>query len=219
MNNILFFTDLEGTILREKDGEYNDNEMFAFLEQLLQLEENTGAKVHIHIVSPVDIEMMKEIIAKIDKNIGRFNSLKKVHLKPIEGAVASFGKEFIEKEHTYDRIIPFSEPIDTRNPDMGKYGKVEYVGMWMEAYDNVLGIYAGNGRNDIWAMQNIKKQKGFVICPKNSRTEVKKIADFVSDGTDIRGITDCLDRLNKEIIKRKSPEIKEKVELESKNRE
>ena len=76
---------------------------------------------------------------------------------------------------------------------------------WMEAYpDAKLYIYAGNGRNDILAMKRIKANpRGFVICPENSRTEVKKISNFVSGQKDIKGITEGLKKINEAVLARK----------------
>ncbi len=39
---ILLFLDLEGTILREEDGLYDDEEMYHFLEQIDKLQKNTN---------------------------------------------------------------------------------------------------------------------------------------------------------------------------------
>lgn len=50
---ILLFSDLEGTILNEKEGRYAEEDMYGFLEQIERMQSITGAEVHIHLVSPV----------------------------------------------------------------------------------------------------------------------------------------------------------------------
>lgn len=201
---ILYFTDLEGTLLRESDGNYDDECMFLLLEQLLELEKLTNSKIHMHIVSPIYIEDMEKMVSRIDKNISSFNHIKKSYIKPIEGAVASFhNQQFMEEDYRYDRIIPFPEVIDQNNPDTGRYGKSDYVKKWISLYQErnlKLSIYSGNGRNDIMAMENIKKlgKKGLVLCPNNSRAEVKKLANVVSEKSDIKGIIEGFSSITKQ---------------------
>lgn len=84
---ILLFSDLEGTLLRESDGQYDDEAMFHFLEQLDKLEKNTDSKIHLHIVSPVDLTSMKNILKKLDNNICNYNSIKKSNLSIPKGAI------------------------------------------------------------------------------------------------------------------------------------
>ena len=76
------------------------------------------------------------------------------------------------------------------------------------AYDNlIMAIYCGNGRNDLDAMKYIKNRKdGFVVCPRNSRQQAKAIATFVSERTDLFGVSEGLENINKEIEKRVHPE-------------
>ena len=55
-------------------------------------------------------------------------------------------------------------------------------------------IYFGNGRNDLKAMEIVKSYNGIAICPQNSRTTVKSLANFVGQYEDLRGITDGLNQ-------------------------
>ena len=82
--------------------------------------------------------------------------------------------------------------------DGGERGKRQHVSNWISAFPNAkLYIYAGNGRNDILAMRKVLEQKnGYVICPKNSRTQVKEMASIVSEKEDIDGIISNLKMLN-----------------------
>jgi len=59
---ILMFFDLEGTILRESDGQYDNEAMYNFLAQISRLQELTDAEVNLHLVSPVYQKQMEEIM-------------------------------------------------------------------------------------------------------------------------------------------------------------
>ena len=53
-------------------------------------------------------------------------------------------------------------------------------------------------------MDYIKRRKdGFVICPKNSHKDVKKIADYISEKEEALGVADGVDYIIKQIEKRK----------------
>ena len=57
-------------------------------------------------------------------------------------------------------------------------------------------------------MKTVKRTGvGYVVCPKNSRTEVKNIANFVSEKEDLQGITECLESLNKQLNPLSTDEI------------
>lgn len=58
-NVILYFTDLEGTMLREKDGQYDREELYKLFGQLSDLQNSLQADVKINIVSPIFMEQMK----------------------------------------------------------------------------------------------------------------------------------------------------------------
>lgn len=198
---ILYFTDLEGTILREKDGKYDPGELQIFLQQLSDLQENLDAKVKINIVSPVFMEHMKRIVNRFNIEIAKFNRTnRKTDLDLINAAMASLdSNQYFEQDYTYDVIEPFPH-IDL---DGGEHGKSQHVNNWIRAIPNAkLYIYAGNGRNDILAMKKVLEQpNGIVICPKNSRTEVKNIATVVSDKEDLEGIINNLKLVNKSLKK------------------
>lgn len=201
-DTIYFFTDLEGTILRENDGKFDKEEFKKLLEQLAKLQESLNATVKINIVSPIYMDQMKELVDTFDSQIAEFNKTAgKNRLELINSAVAFPKETFSGGDYRYDVI----EPFPGRTLDGGEGGKSIYVNNWMEAYpDAKLYIYAGNGRNDILAMKRIKANpRGFVICPENSRTEVKKISNFVSGQKDIKGITEGLKKINEAVLARK----------------
>lgn len=214
---VLLFSDLEGTILREEDGEYNDEEMYHFLEQIDKLQKNTNAQVKIHLVSPVYKNAMEMIMNKIDTNIQSYNHIHSgnLRIREIEGA-ACYPEEGIQSEEFEgDRIVPLKRPIDMNNFDTARYGKAHYVRNWYEAYeedmytDIVMCIYCGNGRNDLAAIDYVNSRKnGFAICPKNSRKEAKKKAFHVSEKTDLQGITEGICAINERIEKRSIEEDK-----------
>ena len=75
-------------------------------------------------------------------------------------------------------------------------------------------IYCGNGQNDLAAIDYINSQKnGFAVCPDNSRKVAKEKAYFVSKKRDLRGITEGIEAINKEIEKRN---VKEDIYNETK---
>lgn len=213
---ILLFSDLEGTILNEDNGDYLANDMQAFLSQISELQSLTGANVHMHLVSPVYQSMMERVMNNIDKDISLFNRSRGTdnYISRIEGAAAYPETEMTSEDFLGDRIIPLQEPINSNDFDLAKHGKAHYVRNWCETYkdsmgkDLIMAIYCGNGRNDIDAMSYIKRLKGgFVVCPKNSRTEAKKIASFKSEKTDLLGITEGIAQINEQIRKRVINEV------------
>lgn len=212
---ILLFSDLEGTILREADGEYDDESMYNFLSQIDRLQQLTGASVNMHLVSPVYKEMMEKIMNRIDRNISSYNMIHKSsrRIPFIEGGTSSPETDMFGEDFLGDRIVPLKKPIDSREFDSSRYGKANYVRTWCSVYDEnesndlIMRIYCGNGRNDLAAMDYIKNQKGgFVVCPDNSRTLAKEKASYVSSKLDLRGITEGIESINKEIEKRTLPQ-------------
>lgn len=208
---ILLFSDLEGTILREEDGKYDDSAMYEFLKQIDTLQQLTKGEVHLHLVSPVYKHQMEEIMGRIDKNIASYNHISdsKNPILPIECGAAYLEDGMISEEFLGDRIFALKKPVDKGNFDMARYGKAKYVRTWCETYKDSFGkelfmaIYCGNGRNDLDAMGYVKDQEhGLVVCPKNSRTEVKEKASYVSEKTDLPGITDGMAEINKQIKKK-----------------
>lgn len=205
---ILLFSDLEGTILRESDGKYDDEAMYNFLTQIDRLQQITGAEVNLHLVSPIYQKQMEEIIDKIDRNIIRYNMLHRDHhrIPEIECGTFTPDKRIASQEYLRSKTIPLKVPVDAKEFDTSTYGKANYVRSWCnmhkEQEDFFMAIYCGNGRNDLAAMDCVKQNKGFVVCPKNSRTLAKQKADFVSEKTDLPGITEGMANLNREIEKR-----------------
>ena len=210
-DTIFYFTDLEGTILREEDGKFDKEEFKKLLEQLAKLQESLNATVKINIVSPIYMDQMKMLVNLFDNQIAEFNKTSSTdRLEQINSAVAFLKETYSGGDYTYDVI----EPFPGRILDGGERGKEVYVRNWMEAYpDAKLYIYAGNGRNDILAMKRVKANpKGFVICPKNSRTEVKEIAHFVSNKEDLEGVIDGLEKINGAVRQRSNKRNKDPEE-------
>lgn len=207
---ILLFSDLEGTILGEENGNYSEEKMNLFLEQIERIQKNTNTKVHIHLVSPVFEKQMEEVIDKIDTSIIRYNRKNgdKTFIEEIEGGSCTQEIGVSQNYRKFQsKVVPFKLPINTKEADTSLYGKENYVKTWCNYYTDKgalkTAIYCGNGSNDLNAMKYIKERaNGFVVCPKNSRTEVKNIADFVSDKPELLGITEGLTKINDEIEKR-----------------
>ena len=93
-------------------------------------------------------------------------------------------------------------------------GKFDYVRNWIETMKDrtAFSIYGGNGFNDMKAMEYVKRNKGFVICPENSYAGVKTIADFVSEKHAADGIKEGLNFINAQIEKRKQKLKEENVQ-------
>lgn len=215
---ILLFSDLEGTILNEKDGTYNDEDMYHFLEQIDKLQDITGARINIHLVSPIYLHEMQKIVDKIDRNINSYNRINKEHrdIGEIEGATAYPEEDMISNEFEGGKVLKLKKPINSKEFDTARYGKANYVKNWCDIYkesetkDLIMCIYCGNGQNDLAAINYINTQKnGFTVCPKNSRTLAKEKAFFVSEKEDLRGITEGILAISKEIEKRNLKENKD----------
>ena len=198
---LLIFTDLEGTILRESDGLYDPKQFTEFIARIDQLQKVTGQVAKLHIVSPMTVDMMKNAVDKIDHDIYRYNSIHRdendIYVGFVAGATVS---PEISPDECYlvdQRFMPMPKEVNTISTG-ATYGKEHYVKLWIDTLKNrnQLGsiIYCGNGRNDISAMRLVKGLKeGYIICPKNSKTELRRISNFVSNQEDLLGITEGLD--------------------------
>lgn len=206
MNNkaILMFCDLEGTLLNEKNGTLDARKLFRFFDQINKIQQTTKSTVYLHLLSPIPLNIMNEVLDKLDTYIAKYNREKRTFIRDIQGATASYPAGISQEENTYDRIAPFPEKATKDAYDIAAQGKLEYVEKWIRGINNLdFCIYAGNGRNDFRAIDYIRKNsRGYSICPDNSRKTVKKIATFTSESTDIEGIIDGLDRLNQYLIQK-----------------
>ena len=206
MNNkaILMFCDLEGTLLNEKNVTLDARKLFRFFDQINKIQQTTKSTVYLHLLSPIPLNIMNEVLDKLDTYIAKYNREKRTFIRDIQGATASYPAGISQEENTYDRIAPFPERATKDAYDIAAQGKLEYVEKWIRGINNLdFCIYAGNGRNDFRAIDYIRKNsRGYSICPDNSRKTVKKIATFTSESTDIEGIIDGLDRLNQYLIQK-----------------
>ena len=206
MNNkaILRFCDLEGTLLNEKNGTLDARKLFRFFDQINKIQQTTKSTVYLHLLSPIPLNIMSEVLDKLDTYIAKYNREKRTFIRDIQGATASYPAGISQEENTYDRIAPFPERATKDAYDIAAQGKLEYVEKWIRGINNLdFCIYAGNGRNDFRAIDYIRKNsRGYSICPDNSRKTVKKVATFTSESTDIEGIIDGLDRLNQYLIQK-----------------
>lgn len=205
---IMVFFDLEGTIIEEELGEVNNDKVNDILTSISKLEEVTGFRVNIHIVSPVFMHIMEEVVDKFDNTIIRYNRKNGKNLKEIQSAVAYPDTKYIQEHYLYDKIIPMKISPTADSGEKDRQGKFDYVRNWLETMKDktAFSIYGGNGYNDMKAMEYVKKNMGFVICPENSYEGVKKIADYVSDKQAADGIKEGLDFINKQIEMRKQKE-------------
>lgn len=200
-SDIVIFTDLEGTILREIDGKYDETEMFQFLRQINRLEKLEDATAQIHILSPMMVDQMKYILDELDEAFAKYNKTSGNYVSYIKSAIA------IQDNYTGWRNIP-NRMLLVKYKNLNQYGeeKLSYVESYMKAHkddDIKKMIYMGNGANDVMAMQKIKSNNGIVICPYNSTDEVKKIATYKSNEEDLRGLVDGFSKLCQEVEKQK----------------
>ena len=200
-SDIVIFTDLEGTILREIDGKYDETVMFQFLRQINRLEKLEDATAQIHILSPMTVDQMKYILDELDEAFAKYNKTSGNYVSYIKSAIA------IQDNYTGWRNIP-NRMLLVKYKNLNQYGeeKLSYVESYMKAHkddDIKKMIYMGNGANDVMAMQKIKSNNGIVICPYNSTDEVKKIANYKSNEEDLRGLVDGFSKLCQEVEKQK----------------
>lgn len=200
-SDIVIFTDLEGTILREIDGKYDETVMFQFLRQINRLEKLEDATAQIHILSPMMVDQMKYILDELDEAFAKYNKTSGNYVSYIKSAIA------IQDNYTGWRNIP-NRMLLVKYKNLNQYGeeKLSYVESYMKAHegDDIKKIiYMGNGANDVMAMQKVKSNNGIVICPYNSTDEVKKIATYKSNEEDLRGLVDGFSKLCQEVEKQK----------------
>lgn len=200
-SDIVIFTDLEGTILRDIDGKYDETVMFQFLRQINKLEKLEDATAQIHILSPMTVDQMKYILDELDEAFAKYNKTSGNYVSYIKSAIA------IQDNYTDWRNIP-NRMLLVKYKNLNQYGeeKLSYVESYMKAHkgdDIKKMIYMGNGANDVMAMQKIKSNNGIVICPYNSTDEVKKIATYKSNEEDLRGLVDGFSKLCQEVEKQK----------------
>lgn len=228
---ILVFSDLEGTIIGESNGVYDEERMKLFLEELVNLQVVTGAEVKLHLVSPVYRRDMERILKQLDRSILRFNA--KQHsksktdtnllLSTVQGAAAypeetvnDFFVSAFERHSSDHRIADLKMPIGKRDLALGASGKEDYVRDWCESArrrGNLLfSIYMGNGNNDLAAIRYLRsKPDTLVISPANSILEVKNNSYFSSDKEELEGITEGIVAIREEIEKRIASKKQEKM--------
>lgn len=206
---ILFFSDLEGTILRDSDGKFDEKDFNNLVGELSKMGDLTKSTVEIRLVSPIGFKRMDKIVDKMDSIISKyFMKARKISNVKLVEAVASpydIADDISASRRISRKITPL--PHVTYSPDIAREAKRRYLKYVFESFKEpsniALSIYAGNDRNDIDAMLIVKKEKnGFTVCPKNSIAQIKEISDFVSDENDILGVIEGVSKINKKIEKR-----------------
>lgn len=200
MNKNIIFSDLEGTILRDRDNSYSDEDMFNFLQIINNFNKVTNAIPEIHLVSPVGGAFMDKCINKIDKNISSFNSITHSRLPFIHSAYCSENND-IDVKLSSNIIIAKAPTSSNYNSWKSMYVQDICDSMTSNTPNNTINfIYLGNGQNDLRSMEIVKRFKGVVICPQNSDSKVKLLSDFIGKSDDLRGITDGLNQYVKTLI-------------------
>lgn len=178
MNNkaILMFCDLEGTLLNEKNGTLDARKLFRFFDQINKIQQTTKSTVYLHLLSPIPLNIMNEVLDKLDTYIAKYNREKRTFIRDIQGATASYPAGISQEENTYDRIAPFPERATKDAYDIAAQGKLEYVEKWIRGISNLdFCIYAGNGRNDFKAIDYIRKNsRGYLFAQTTAEKQLKK---------------------------------------------
>lgn len=196
-NKTIIFMDLEGTLVNEENGNINDQHLDDFIGLIAKLESSTNSSVAIHLVSPIKYNIMKQIKDYIDMSISRYNHQHKTQINFIESGACNMDEDSILYQND-NRIVPLPTRISADKKMIGLTEKSEYVKFWHqlleEKYNIKNLIYIGNGRNDFQAMKYVQSKGGTVICPKNSRTKVREIADYSSNFNALEGVNKALSK-------------------------
>ena len=221
----IIFTDLEGTILRESDGQFDKEELFLFFEELKKLQNTLKSTVNIQIVSPIYPKDMEEILKRTDIYIREFNNTHKSQENKEYGlldniTIGACCDDFDEMSLAGDkRIVPLPNSRGMTRKGTGLEVKYEHVKRWLPMLESRFSIenviYIGNGRNDFIAMRYVNSLKnGITMCPQNSKTQVKEIAKYKSTDFDLAGVIDCMEQFNKDVVKEQN---KKDMQLEGRD--
>jgi len=111
-----------------------------------------------------------------------------IKFQDIMGYLISSG---LIKETDLDKLQIFQtvEGIDIYPSSVGKDKALRRILASIELDETIIG--AGDGKNDVKWLKLLKSEfGGIVITPSNGVDEVKKIADFIGEGDNIKGIID-----------------------------
>lgn len=223
---IIFFSDLEGTLLKD-DGEFDEEQFYKFGQELNKLAETSKANIDIVIISPMGPGYMTKILEQMDKSLllierreGNGNYAVKIVAAAADFNDSSLDFNFKTK---IDRRIDELVGVRTYRTTLGSDSKANYVSGYVKTKEEhlkdepnkkIFYIYAGNGENDIAAMNFINNlSNGLTITPANTVEKVEKIANIKSKLEGTLGITDCLKQIRmtkEEVAKVSSSAIEEK---------
>ena len=129
-SNIIIFTDLEGTILRDIDGEYDEKEMFQLLQQINRIEKLEGATAQIHILSPMTVDQMKYILGEFDETFNKYNKTSGNYVSYVKSAIA-FQDNYTDWRNISNRILL------VKHRNINQYGeeKLSYVESYMKSHE------------------------------------------------------------------------------------
>lgn len=224
--SIVFFSDLEGTLLDE-NGNFDDENFYNFLVELSKLGETLKADVKLAIVSPMGPVYMTKILKQMDSRIRILhrNQTNPQYSVDVTSAAADFNDLSADSTEKIDRRIDILTIANRRTGSLGNEAKSNYVNSYIETKENpkyddekdvVLYIYAGNGDNDLSAMKTINNLKnGITICPANTTQITKIIARMHSGYDSVKGIGDCIRQIREKIEERKEASTDEQPKKEA----
>lgn len=218
---IIFFSDLEGTLVGE-NGEFDEENFYKFCKELQCLADKTNSKVSIVIVSPLGPTYMTKYMDKMDRSIllmERQCPERKNTVEIVAGA-ADFNDIPIEINDRIDRRIDELRGVRTRSGSLGTDAKLDYISGYIKTQEEQVRqhlrnksfyIYAGNGKNDVGAIEYVNKLKnGLTITPANTVPKVERIAEVKSNLDGVLGITDCIKQIRMTRLEKDKTELDEK---------
>lgn len=195
-DEILILSDLEGTLLDEESSQIDKEGFEKFLQELSKLEDKMHAKAGIHILSPIGVRRLENIILDFNDLIEGYNSKNGTSLKRIV-AGCSPTSSLMDEDYESRYVVA----INSKRQSGGKRFYTETVINYMKDRKiKAFPIYIGNGLNDIDAMIYVKNEKGIILAPKENLEErVKIMANYVGEGENIIGVTNALRQYMKEL--------------------
>ena len=185
------FSDLEGTLLREEDGDFDPQQFQSLIGKIHTFLSQTSTELKFVIVSPIESKYMVPLLDKLDDEFHAFN---KEHNTRYKIDVAACYKESDTMDNLPNNILPI---LDDR---AGKKRVVDYLTDSLGYRFNIMNtIYMGNGRNDVDSIDFLRskyKDHAFTICPQNSRNKLKaNPKNYIGEETDLSGLNNGFDKL------------------------
>lgn len=187
----IIFSDLEGTILREKDQDFSPEQFQLLINKIHKFLSITNTQLSFVILSPIEAKYMIPIVERIQNEFDNFN-MKNGTRYSIDFAACYKESDDIRDLPKY--ILPMLDGIAGKKRVVNYY--VEEAGRRTNIRNT---IYMGNGRNDIDSVEYLRakyRENAYTICPRNSRTKLRtNPRNFIGEETDLKGLISGFDKL------------------------